>query len=36
MPHFQNFPKVLYKFGNELDSVIIQKLGTYVDIIDQV
>ena len=36
MPHFQNFPSVLYRFGNELDPVIFQKLGTYVDIIDQV
>ena len=36
MPHFTNFPSVLYRFGNELDPVIFQKLGTYVDIIDQV
>ena len=36
MPHFTNFPLVLYRFGNELDPVIFQKLGTYVDIIDQV
>ena len=36
MPHFANFPDVLYRFGNELDPVIFQKLGTYVDIIDQV
>ena len=36
MPHFSNFPSVLYRFGNELDPVIFQKLGTYVDIIDQV
>ena len=36
MSHFKNFPKVLYNFGNEVDSVIFQKLGTYVDIIDQV
>jgi len=36
MPHFANFPSVFYRFGNELDPVIFQKLGTYVDIIDQV
>lgn len=36
MPHFRNYPKVLYKFGNELDPVVAQNLGTYVDIIDQV
>ena len=36
MSHFKNFPKVFYNFGSEIDSVIFQKLGTYVDIIDQV
>ena len=36
MPHFKNYPKVLYRFGNELDPVVTQNLGTYVDIIDQV
>jgi len=36
MSHFKNFPKVFYNFGTEIDSVIFQKLGTYVDIIDQV
>ena len=36
MPHFANFPSVFYRFGNELDPVIFQKLGTYVDIIDRV
>jgi len=36
MPHFRNYPKVLYRFGNELDPVVAQNLGTYVDIIDQV
>ena len=36
MPHFANFPSVFYRFGNELDPVIFQKLGTYVYIIDQV
>ncbi len=35
MPHFKNFPYVLYNFGNEIDPVVFQKLGTYVDIIDQ-
>ena len=36
MPHFKRYPKVLYKFGNELDPVVTQNLATYVDIIDQV
>tara|TARA_B100001094_G_scaffold315600_1_gene355755 strand:- start:161 stop:889 length:729 start_codon:yes stop_codon:yes gene_type:complete len=36
MPHFKNYPKVLYRFGNEIDPVVTQNLGTYVDIIDQV
>ena len=36
MPHFKRYPRVLYKFGNELDPVITQNLATYVDIIDQV
>tara|TARA_Y100000592_G_scaffold23741_1_gene36933 strand:- start:13339 stop:14070 length:732 start_codon:yes stop_codon:yes gene_type:complete len=36
MPHFVNFPSVLYQFGNELDPVVFQKLGTYVDVLDQV
>ena len=36
MSHFKHFPKVLYNFGNEISPVIFQKLGTYVDIIDQV
>lgn len=36
MPHFKNYPKVLYRFGNELDPVTTQNLGTYVDIVDQV
>jgi len=36
MPHFKNYPKVLYRFGNELDPVSTQNLGTYVDIVDQV
>jgi|TARA_Y100000289_G_C3928223_1_gene154788 hypothetical protein len=36
MSHFSKFPYVLYNFGNEIEPVIFQKLGTYVDIIDQV
>ena len=36
MPHFKKYPKVLYRFGNEIDPVVTQNLGTYVDIIDQV
>ena len=36
MPHFQNYPKVLYRFGNEIDPVVTQNLATYVDIVDQV
>lgn len=36
MSHFSKFPYVLYNFGNEIDPVVFQKLGTYVDIIDQV
>ena len=36
MSHFKHFPKVLYNFGNEIAPVVFQKLGTYVDIIDQV
>jgi len=36
MPHFKKYPKVLYKFGNELAPVVTQNLATYVDIIDQV
>tara|TARA_Y100001937_G_scaffold21965_1_gene31097 strand:- start:674 stop:1405 length:732 start_codon:yes stop_codon:yes gene_type:complete len=36
MPYFANYPKVLYRFGNEIDPVVMQNLGTYVDIVDQV
>ena len=36
MSHFKHFPKVLYNFGNEIEATVFQKLGTYVDIIDQV
>jgi len=36
MSHFKQFPKVLYNFGNEITPTLFQKLGTYVDIIDQV
>lgn len=36
MSHFKHFPKVLYNFGSEIAPVVFQKLGTYVDIIDQV
>ena len=36
MPHFQRYPKVFYRFGNELDPTLTQNLATYVDIVDQV
>jgi len=36
MTHFSKFPYVFYNFGNEIEPVVFQKLGTYVDIVDQV
>ena len=36
MTIFNNYPYTFYNFGNEIDPVIIQNLGTYVDIVDQV
>jgi len=33
--YFKQFPKVLYKFGDETSSVTWQHLGTYIDLIDQ-
>lgn len=32
--YFQNFPKVLYLFGNEEEPVLFQQLTRYVDLID--
>jgi|TARA_B110000908_G_C10265703_1_gene463681 hypothetical protein len=34
--YFKNFPKTLYKFGNNEDAVTFQKLSKYVDLIDTV
>jgi len=36
MPYFQDFPKALYRFGNETSYDQFQDLSSYVDIIDQV
>ena len=33
---FSNFPKVFYKFGNEVDVNIFQNISAYVDLLDQV
>lgn len=32
--YFENFPKVLYLFGNETEPVLFQQLTKYVDLID--
>lgn len=34
--YFENFPKVDYKFGDELTTARFQHIGTYVDIVDQI
>ena len=36
MPYFNNFEKVLYKFGDEAQGTIIQNLSAYTDVIDQI
>lgn len=34
--YFKDFPYVEYKFGDEVEPVVFQKLSAYVDILDQV
>lgn len=34
--YFENFPKKLYKFGDDEDPIFFQKLTNYVDIIDNI
>lgn len=36
MEFFKSFNNVLYSFGNEISTVSVQDLSTYVDVIDQV
>jgi hypothetical protein len=36
MPYFQDFPRALYRFGNEISYEQFQDLSSYVDIIDQI
>jgi hypothetical protein len=36
MLYFNEFPKVQYKFGNEIDPVIFQDISIYADVVDQV
>lgn len=35
MSYFRNFPDVFYKFGNEASADLVQDLGLYVSVIDQ-
>lgn len=35
MSYFRNFPDVFYKFGDEASAELVQDIGLYVDIIDQ-
>ena len=36
MLYFNEFPKVQYKFGNEIDPVIFQDISIYADVVDQI
>tara|TARA_B100000073_G_scaffold333958_1_gene325967 strand:- start:588 stop:1349 length:762 start_codon:yes stop_codon:yes gene_type:complete len=36
MQYFNDFNKIFYKFGDEVDTVVFQDLSLYTDIIDQV
>jgi len=36
MLYFNEFPKLQYKFGNEVDPVIFQDISLYADVIDQI
>ena len=35
MSYFRNFPVLQYVFGNENYSVAFNKVGTYIDLVDQ-
>ena len=36
MLYFNDFPKVQYKFGNEIDPTIFQDISIYSDVVDQI
>ena len=36
MLYFNEFPKLQYKFGNEVDPVIFQDISLYSDVVDQI
>lgn len=36
MPYFNNFEKVLYKFGDETQKSLVQNMTVYADVIDQI
>tara|TARA_Y100000004_G_scaffold175914_1_gene215941 strand:+ start:1116 stop:1847 length:732 start_codon:yes stop_codon:yes gene_type:complete len=36
MPYFNNFERVLYKFGDEAQNSLIQNMSIYTDVIDQI
>ena len=36
MTYFRNFPRTLYKFGNELTNDLFQNIAIYADVVDQV
>ena len=36
MQYFNDFNKIFYKFGDEVDTVVYQDLSQYTDIVDQV